>query len=317
MAFFGNLKQSLSKTRESFTKKLEDIFVGTLVLDEQSEEDLFEILIQADFGPSAAQQIIDKLKEHSEKGAFKATRHWNDIIRGEVVEILKSSEGTLSFPEGDGLCVYLFLGVNGAGKTTSIAKLAHYLIHDLNKNVTLCAADTFRAAAIDQLRIWGERLNIPVIAQREGADPGAVVFDALQSAKTRKTDVLLVDTAGRLQTKVNLMEELKKIKRIIDRESVTGHNENLLVLDANFGQNSLSQAKLFKDAADITGLILTKLDGTAKGGSIIQIYQELRVPVKFIGTGESIDDFQPFNSRDFVDALFAKSGASQETVPLL
>lgn len=317
MAFLNKLKESLSKTRESFSKKLEDIFVGALILDEQTEEHLFDILIQADFGPAAAQRIIGRLREHSDKGAFKATHRWQDIIRNEVCEILKESEGSLVFPENKGLCVYLFLGVNGAGKTTSIAKLGNYLITEHHKNVMLCAADTFRAAAIDQLCIWGERLNAPVIAQREGADPGAVVFDALQSAKARKADVLLVDTAGRLQTKVSLMEELKKLKRIIEKEKIEGPNETFLVLDANFGQNALSQAKLFKDAADVTGFILTKLDGTAKGGSVIQIVEELRVPVKFIGTGEAINDFQPFNSRDFADALFSAAEAAQEPVTRL
>ncbi len=311
MALLTKLKQSLAKTRESFSKKIDDIFVGNLVLDDESQEQLFDILIQSDFGPAAAQRILDALKEHSEKGTFKATLSWQYIMKKEILSILKDSVAPLTVSQ-KGLCVYLFLGVNGAGKTTSIAKLGYYLAKEHHKNVLLCAADTFRAAAIDQLLIWGERINVPVITQREGADPGAVVFDALASAKARQSNILLVDTAGRFHTKVSLMEELKKIKRIIQRENSSHPQESFLVLDANFGQNALSQAKLFKDAVDITGLILTKLDGTARGGSVVQIFQELCVPVKFIGTGEGLEDFQIFNPGEFVDALFIGAEASSK-----
>lgn len=308
MALLSKLRNSLTKTRASFTKKLEDIFTGTLFLDAQTEEAFFDVLVQADFGPSAAQKIIDMLREYSEKGSFKATRAWQDVMKETLSGIMEGSEGKLQF--ADGLSVYLFLGVNGTGKTTSIAKMADYLKQEHGKNIMLCAADTFRAAAIDQLCIWGERLNVPVLAQKEGADPAAVVFDAVRSAKAKNADVLLVDTAGRLQTKVNLMEELKKIRRIIQKECPDGPHESLLALDANFGQNALSQAKLFKEAADITGLILTKLDGSAKGGCIIQIFEQVRVPVKFVGTGEAIGDFQVFNRGEFVAGLFNEPAVS-------
>jgi len=295
------LEESLSKTRRGFINKVVDVFTGREI-DDDFYDELEELLIQGDVGVNTSINLVENIREKADKERIKTTDELKEIFVNEIAELMGKEQNTLNIKENQ-LNIILVVGVNGAGKTTSIGKLTYKLKNE-GKRVLLAAGDTFRAAAIDQLKIWGDRNNVEVVAHQEGADPGAVVYDGIQAAKARKSDVLIVDTAGRLQNKANLMEELKKIKRIIDRESEGSLSEVLLVLDATTGQNALTQAKLFKDTAEVTGVVLSKLDGTAKGGIVIGIKSELGLPVKLIGTGEKIEDMQDFNPESFVGALF-------------
>ena len=303
MGFFERLKQGLKKTKESILGQVNNIFKSFSKVDEDMLEELEEVLIASDVGVGVTSDIIEKLREAIKEKHISEP----EIARTELMSILEDVIG-----DNEGLklstkpSVIFVIGVNGVGKTTSIAKLAHKLKSE-GKTVALAAADTFRAAAIDQLEIWAQRVGVPVIKHAEGSDPAAVVFDAASYVKSHGTDVLIVDTAGRLHVKKNLMDELAKIARVLDRELPGCDRENLLVLDAVTGQNAINQAKEFTRAANITGIILTKLDGTAKGGVIISVKTELGIPVKFIGVGEQMDDLQEFDRASFIDALFSES----------
>jgi fused signal recognition particle receptor len=299
----------LSKTRSSFVEKIEDLFVRTKKIDEAFYEELEEILIGADVGVTTVMNIIDELRTEVKVKKIEDPLSLQKIVSEKLIQLLQganSADGGLMISES-GLTVILIVGVNGVGKTTTIGKLA-YMLKTLGKSVLLAAGDTFRAGAIEQLEIWGQRAAVEVIRQSPGADPAAVIFDAIQAAKQQKIDILICDTAGRLQSKANLMEELNKIYRVIQREIPEAPHEVLLVLDATTGQNALQQAKLFGEKTGVTGLVLTKLDGTAKGGIVIAIRQELGVPVKFVGLGEKIDDLQPFDPDQFIYAIFNDKG---------
>jgi fused signal recognition particle receptor len=304
-AVTNKFKDGLSKTREAFVERVEDLFTRRKKIDEDFYEELEEILIGADVGVNTVMKLINELRIEVRKQKIEEAAGLQPILSEKLVALLQKGETktTLNMAE-KGLSVILFVGVNGVGKTTTIGKMAH-LLKQQGKKVLLAAGDTFRAGAIEQLEVWGQRVGVDVIKQQSGADPAAVMFDALQAAKTRNVDVLLCDTAGRLQNKSNLMDELNKIYRVIRREIPEAPHEVLLVLDATTGQNALSQAKLFSDKTGLTGLVLTKLDGTAKGGIVIAIRQEMDLPVKFVGLGEKMDDLQPFDSEQFVHALFA------------
>ena len=300
MGFFDRLKDGLKKTKQSVLGQVDNIFKSFVKVDEDMLEELEEVLIASDIGVNVTEQIIDTLRENIKDKRISEP----EDAKNELISILTDIIG-----ENDGLkldttpSVVFVIGVNGVGKTTSIAKIAHYLKNE-GKTVALAAADTFRAAAIDQLEIWADRVGVPIIKHTEGSDPAAVVFDAAKYAKSHGTDVLIVDTAGRLHVKKNLMDELAKIARVLDRELPGASMETLLVLDAVTGQNAINQAKEFMSAANITGIVLTKLDGTAKGGIVISVRKELGIPVKFIGVGEQMDDLQPFDKEQFVKALF-------------
>lgn len=304
MGFFSRLKEGLSKTREVFVQKIEALVTGRRPIDESFYEELEEILIQADVGVDTSVELVEKLRRVVKERKVDNAEELKPIIKEEITRLLGQNDQPVS-QTTDGLRVIMIVGVNGVGKTTTIGKLAHYY-KSQGKKVLLAAADTFRAAAIDQLEIWGRRVGVDVIKQSEGSDPAAVAFDALQAARARKVDVLIVDTAGRLHTKSNLMDELKKVRRVMDRAMPGAPHEVLLVLDATTGQNAISQAKLFGEATGVTGIVLTKLDGTAKGGVIIAISQVLTLPVRFIGIGEGLDDLRPFVPAEFADALFGK-----------
>jgi len=300
MAFFEKIKAGLDKTRKSILANVENVVKGFTKIDEELFEELEEALIAADMGVETSLEVMNRVRERVKKEKATEAEQVKGLIAEEITAMLVEDyvEFDLAVP-----AVILVIGVNGAGKTTTIGKLAsNYKAQ--GKKVLLAAADTFRAAAIDQLEIWGQRSNIDVIKHQENSDPGAVVFDAVKAARSRRADILICDTAGRLHNKKNLMEELKKIYRIISREYSEAQLETLLVLDATTGQNALQQARLFKEAADITGIVLTKLDGTAKGGVVVAIQNELKIPVRYIGVGEGIDDLQPFNAADFAAALF-------------
>ncbi len=300
MAFFDKLKAGLSKTKDALFGKVKDLFINMREVDEDLFDELEEILITADVGVGATEEILEKLRYAVKSQKITESELVYEELKKIIAEMIGES-GTLDLSTP--LSVILVIGVNGVGKTTSIAKIANNLKAD-GKKVVLAAADTFRAAAIDQLQIWADRIGVDIIKHTEGSDPAAVVFDAVNAAKSKKADVLIVDTAGRLHNKKNLMDELAKINRVISREAPDSARETLLVLDATTGQNAVIQAKEFKNAAEITGLILTKLDGTAKGGIVISIKKELGIPVKYIGVGEKADDMQPFVADDFVRALF-------------
>ncbi len=298
MGFFEKLKKGLFKSKSSFFGSVSSLFRRGI--DEDTLEELEEILICADVGYESTELIISRLREKAKEEHIKDP----DSALNALKEILLDMIGNVEELKLDSSpSVILVIGVNGVGKTTSIAKIANVLKEE-KKKVILAAADTFRAGAIDQLQIWADRVGVELIKQSEGSDPAAVVFDAVSAAKKRGADVLIVDTAGRLHNKKNLMAELEKINRVISKELPEACRETLLVLDSTTGQNAVNQAKEFKNAANITGLVLTKLDGTAKGGIVFSIKQELDIPVKFIGVGEQIDDLQPFNAEDFVNALF-------------
>ncbi len=300
MGFFSKIKSGLKKTRDNIMSGVENVLKSFTTIDEELYEELEEALIMADIGVETSVEIIDRLRQRVKEEKVHEVSEVKNLIVSIISDMLKEdkSELVLSSPS-----VILVIGVNGVGKTTTIGKLANNYKKQ-GKSVILAAADTFRAAAIDQLEIWGERNGVPVIKHQENSDPGAVVFDAVQSAKARKADILICDTAGRLHNKKNLMDELAKIFKIISREYPEAQQEVFLVLDATTGQNALQQAKLFKEAANITGLVLTKLDGTAKGGIIIAIKNELKIPVRYVGVGEGIDDLQPFDEDEFARALF-------------
>ncbi len=298
--FFKKLFQGLGKTRQNITENIDRMLNNYDEIDDELFEELEEILITADVGMETSLQLVEQLKAVLVERRIAEPHLVKSALKDVLAEFLTTEQSIKIVPTTP--TVILIIGVNGAGKTTSIGKIAH-LLKGEGKRVALAAADTFRAAAIDQLKVWGERADIPVIAHAEGADPAAVVYDACQSAKAKNYDVLIVDTAGRLHNKVNLMNELNKIFRIIERELSSAHKEVLLVLDATTGQNALQQARLFKETAPISGLVITKLDGTAKGGFVFSIKRELDIPVKLICVGEKIDDLQHFDAEQFADAL--------------
>ena len=301
MGFFDKLKNGLTKTRESIAKQVNNVFSVFVKVDDELFENLEEALIMADIGVETSSYIIEKLRDNVKHKHITDGNLVKEELKSIISEILSTLDTTVNTSTTPS--VILVIGVNGVGKTTSIGKIAsHY--KSMGKKVLLAAADTFRAAAIDQLDIWAQRSGCDIIKHQENSDPAAVVFDACTAAKARGADILICDTAGRLHNKKNLMAELAKINRVIERELPDSARETLLVLDATTGQNAVSQAKLFSEAADITGIILTKLDGTAKGGIVISIAKEQNVPVKFVGVGEGIDDLQEFNSDDFAKAIF-------------
>lgn len=300
VSFFSKIKAGLSKTRQNIMSGVEQVLKNFTKIDEELFEELEEALIMSDIGVDTSLSIIEQVKDIVKREKISDVSEIKNIIVRVITEMLEKDNTELKI---ESPTVILVIGVNGVGKTTTIGKLTHNF-KEQNKKVILAAADTFRAAAIDQLQIWGERSQVDVIKHQENSDPGAVVFDAVQAAKSRNADILICDTAGRLHNKKNLMEELRKISKIINREYSEANVEVFLVLDATTGQNALQQAKLFKEVADITGIVLTKLDGTAKGGIIISIKNELKIPVRFIGVGEGIDDLQKFNASDFAKALF-------------
>ena len=299
MGFFDRLKEGLSKTKKNFTEKVESLLKSFKQVDDELFEELEEILVLSDVGVKTSQKIIENLKERVKKEKISDSQVIKEILKEEMLNII-DLENKLNeeYP-----LIILMVGVNGVGKTTSIGKIAN-LLKSNGKKVLIAAADTFRAAAAEQLEIWAKRVGCDIIKHVEGSDPAAVVFDGIQAMRARKADVLIVDTAGRLHTKKNLIEELKKIDRVINQQMPEASKETLLVIDATTGQNALNQAKEFNQAVNISGIVLTKLDGTAKGGIIISICDELRIPVKFVGVGEKIDDLQYFNAKEFVDALF-------------
>lgn len=302
MGLFSTLSDSLSKTRKGFVEKIFDAFTGKEIDDDLYDE-LEELLIQGDVGVNTAVDLVERLREREKKDKLKYAEQLQEALVEEIAEIMGDEKVALDL-KADELNIILMVGVNGVGKTTSIGKLA-YLLKQQGHKVILGAGDTFRAAAAEQLKVWGDRVGVDVISHQEGADPAAVVFDAIAAAKSRKCDVLIVDTAGRLQNKANLMNELSKMRKVIDREAPGCLREVLLVLDATTGQNAISQAKIFGDATGVTGVILTKLDGTAKGGVVIGIRSEFDLPVKLIGTGEAIDNMELFDAKAFGKALFA------------
>lgn len=307
----------LSKTRDLLVEKVEDLVRRYKKIDDDFFDELEEILITSDVGVNTVMELIDDLRGEVRKHKIENAIDLQPILSEKLVALLKNDEATdtaLNIQDGR-VNVILFVGVNGVGKTTTIGKMAH-MFKQQGKKVLLAAGDTFRAAAIEQLEVWGERVGVDVIKQQQGSDPAAVIYDAIQAAKSRNVDVLLCDTAGRLQNKVNLMEELAKVHRVLQRELPGAPHEVLLVLDATTGQNALSQAKTFGQSAGVSGLVLTKLDGTAKGGIVIAIRNELNIPVKYVGLGEKMDDLQPFDPEQFVHALFAgliQNEATEET----
>lgn len=299
--FFEKLKTGLTKTRDSISNAVSDVLNLAVTIDEDLYEELEEALIVSDIGVETSIEIIERLKAKIKSDKIKDVVMVKPCMKEVIIEMMGEEENTLipkNLPE-----IKLIIGVNGVGKTTSIGKIAARIKSE-NYKVLLAAADTFRAAAIDQLEVWSKRANVDLVKHQEGSDPAAVVYDAVQAAKARKVDVLICDTAGRLHNKKNLMDELGKINRVIDREYSEAHRETLLVLDATTGQNAVIQAKQFMEVCPIDGIILTKLDGTAKGGVVISIKNQLNIPVRFIGVGEGIDDLQEFSSREFVEALF-------------
>nr|WP_289037345.1 signal recognition particle-docking protein FtsY [uncultured Allobacillus sp.] len=302
----NKFKTGMTKTRDNFTSKVNDLVARYRTVDEEFFEELEEILISADVGVETVMELIEELEMEVKRRNIKDTEQVKEVISEKLVEIYygndEESIEELNLNQ-DGLSVVLIVGVNGVGKTTTIGKLAHQLKEE-GKKVVLAAGDTFRAGAIEQLEVWGERTGVDVIKHSEGSDPAAVIYDGIQAAKSRGADVLLCDTAGRLQNKVNLMKELSKVKNVISREIEGAPHETLLVLDATTGQNAMAQAKTFKEATDVSGIVLTKLDGTARGGIVLAIRNEMGLPVKFVGLGEQMTDLQRFNAHQFVYGLF-------------
>ena len=299
--FFARLKSGLQKTRNNIVNGIDSVFSGFSAIDEDFYEELDEILIMGDIGVNATTAIVQRLKKQVKEQHIKEPSACKKLLIDSMKEQMQVEQTAYDFETEQS--VIMVIGVNGVGKTTFVGKLAGKL-KDNGRKVLIAAADTFRAAAGDQLKEWADRAGVDMIGGSEGSDPASVVFDAVNAAKARKTDVLIIDTAGRLHNKKNLMEELKKMNRIIDREFPAAHRENLIVLDGTTGQNALVQAREFGEVANLTGIVLTKMDGTAKGGIAVAIQSELHVPVKYIGVGESIDDLQKFNSEEFVNALF-------------
>lgn len=307
--FFSRLKEGLTKTRNNIVRGIDSVFGGFSKIDEEFYEELEEILIMGDIGVNATEAILDRLREQVREHHIKEPMDCKEFLIQNIKEQMQVGETAYAFEQEQS--VVLVIGVNGVGKTTTIGKLASKL-KGQGRKVLLAAADTFRAAAGEQLGEWAQRAGVDMIGGNEGSDPASVIFDAVHAAKSRNADVLLCDTAGRLHNKKNLMEELKKINRIIDREFPGVHRENLVVLDGTTGQNALQQAREFSEVADLTGIILTKMDGTAKGGIAVAIQSELQIPVKYIGVGETIDDLQKFDADEFVDALFDVKREEQE-----
>ena len=299
--FFTRLKEGLTKTRNNIVRGIDSLFNGFSAIDDDFYEELEEILIMGDIGVNATTGIVNRLKEQIREQHIREPQECKQLLIEGIKEQMRVNEDAYDFEKKQS--VIMVIGVNGVGKTTSVGKLAGKFKED-GRKVLIAAADTFRAAAGDQLAEWARRADVPMVGGNEGADPASVVFDAVNAAKARGVDVLLIDTAGRLHNKKNLMEELRKMNRIVDREFPNAHRENLIVLDGTTGQNALEQAREIGEVADLTGIILTKMDGTAKGGIAVAIQSELKVPVKYIGVGETIDDLQKFDSDEFVNALF-------------
>ena len=305
-------KEGLEKTRTGFTSKINDLVAKYRKVDEDFFEELEEVLLQADVGFETVLELMDELRYEVQRKNVRDTSNVQSVISEKLVEIYQAGEAELNeINFADGLTVILMVGVNGVGKTTTIGKLAHRLKNE-GKSVMLAAGDTFRAGAIEQLDVWGDRVGVDVIKQAAGSDPAAVMYDAVRSAKSRGVDVLICDTAGRLQNKVNLMNELEKVHRVISREVPGAPHEVLLALDATTGQNAMIQAQTFKDVTEVTGIVLTKLDGTAKGGIVLAIRNKLKIPVKFVGLGEKLDDLQPFDPQKYVYGLFAEGLDKEE-----
>jgi len=302
-SFFSKLQDGLLKTQKNFTDKIDNLINNYGKIDEELLEEIEEILVMADVGMSTTLDIIDKLRDELTARKITDSKDVKPVLKDVLVEMMTHEEPNLRVDNNPS--IVFVIGVNGAGKTTSIGKITNLLKND-GKDVLLAAADTFRAAAIDQLRVWGDRSQVEVIAQSEGSDPAAVVYDAVHAARSRNTEVLIVDTAGRLHNKVNLMKELEKVFKVVEREYPKAEKEVLLVLDGTTGQNAIQQAKLFKEVTPISGIVLTKLDGSAKGGAVLAVNHELNIPVKLIGVGEGIDDLQRFDPRSFADALLGK-----------
>lgn len=308
--FFARLKEGLAKTRNNIVRGIDSVFSGFSAIDEDFFEELEEILIMGDIGVSATSDILERLRAQIREQHIKEPSECKQLLIDSIKEQMRVDETAYEFEKRQS--VIMVIGVNGVGKTTSVGKLAGKL-KDQGKKVLIAAADTFRAAAGDQLAEWAKRAEVPMVGGNEGADPASVVFDAVTAAKARGVDTLLIDTAGRLHNKKNLMEELRRMNRIVDREYPDAHRENLIVLDGTTGQNALVQAREFGEVADLTGIILTKMDGTAKGGIAVAIQSELKIPVKYIGVGETIEDLQKFDSDEFVNALFdVKKDDTQE-----
>jgi fused signal recognition particle receptor len=301
--FLRKLKESLSKTRSGFTGRLDQLLFGSKEINETILEDLEEILFTSDLGVITTQELVDTVREGVTRKELDEPEKLKSVLKEQMLKFLEVPEPDHPIPGPGEPLVIMVIGVNGVGKTTTIAKAAHFFIQQ-GKRAMLVAADTFRAAAVEQLQIWGDRVGAEVVKQRQGADPSAVVFDALSAAESRKMDVVLIDTAGRLHTKTNLMDELQKIARVAGRKLPGSPHEVWLVLDATTGQNAISQAQMFHEALGVTGMILTKLDGTAKGGIVVGIAHQMRLPIKFIGIGEKLDDLRPFHAANFVEAIF-------------
>lgn len=304
MGFFDKLKKGLSKTHQGFVEKIDRLFLGKKTIDQDLLDELEAVLFEADLGVKTTTQLIEGVRQGLKRGDLQEPAKVKEFIKQEILRILHSGEKPLSidFTQAKPF-VFMVVGVNGAGKTTTIGKIAHQY-SSRRKKVLIGAADTFRAAAVEQLEIWANRAGADFIKQSKGSDPSAVAFDSIHAARARNTDLVFIDTAGRLQTKVNLMEELKKIKRIVARECPGAPHEMLLVLDATTGQNAISQARLFHEAIGVTGIAITKLDGTAKGGIIVGITEEMNIPIRYVGVGEGIDDLKEFNAAEFIQALF-------------
>ncbi|WP_053943289.1 signal recognition particle-docking protein FtsY [Kallipyga gabonensis] len=304
MGFFDKLKEGLSKTRDSLAGAVDDIVHGRATIDDEMFDDLEETLVMADIGFDSSMAIIDDLRDKVAKDRIRETDGVIAALKEIMAERLLTDSSVTDIVHRQGPTVLLVIGVNGVGKTTTIAKIANYLKGE-GKSVLLCAGDTFRAAAIDQIQMWADRVGVPLVKKEEGSDPASVVFDGIQEAKNRSSDVLIIDTAGRLHNKKNLMKELEKIHSIIEREYGEAYLESLLVLDASTGQNAVLQAKAFNEVTKMTGLVLTKLDGTAKGGVVYPLQYECQVPVQWIGVGEGMDDLRPFDPKSFVEAIFS------------
>ena len=298
MGFFDKIKNGLKKTRDLFTGRMDELVENYKELDDDFYEDLTDILIMADVGVKTTEMAVNRLREKCKTEKIGDPAKAREALKDILVDILSAEPMKLESP-----MVLLIIGVNGVGKTTSIGKLASRM-KTMGRRVIICAADTFRAAAAEQLTVWAQRADVPIVKQKEGADPAAVVYDGIQAAKGRHADILLVDTAGRLHNKAHLMEELKKISRVVERDFPEAIVKALLVIDATTGQNGLAQAKMFGEVANLDGIVLTKLDGTAKGGIAVAIRSEMGLPVRYIGLGEQLDDMQPFDARQFVDAIF-------------
>ena len=301
MGLFSKLKEGLTKTRDNIVSGIENVFSGFSSIDDDFYEELEETLIMGDIGVRATEEIIEELKEKVKEQKVKEPQQCKQLLIDTIKEKMDLGENAYDFEKRKS--IVMLIGVNGVGKTTSVGKLAGHL-KAMDKKVIMAAADTFRAAAIEQLTEWANRTGVDIISQSEGSDPAAVIYDSIAAARARNADVLLCDTAGRLHNKKNLMEELRKIDRVIEREYPDAYRENLIVLDATTGQNALAQFREFKEVTDITGIILTKMDGTAKGGIAVAIQAEYGIPVKYVGVGEKVEDLQKFNSNDFVNALF-------------